>query len=78
MVFLGPLTSSGRPVRPSGSSECRGSSSESSGRPGRWSTPSHQDLDIITYKYRGQSARKHKIGSKEIQLTTKSILMRRS
>ena len=71
------LMSSGHPVRPSGSSRCRGSPSRSSGRPGRRSTP-RQDLIVITYKYRGQSARMHKIGSKEIQLTTKHILMRRS
>ena len=43
------LTSSGHPVRPSGSS----------GRPGRRSTSSRQDLIVITYKYRGQSARMH-------------------
>ena len=72
------LTSSGRPVHPSGSSGCRGSPSGSSGRPERRSTPSRQDLIVITYKYMGQSARMHKIGSKEIQLTTKPILTRRS
>ena len=72
------LTSSGRPVRPPGSSGCRGSPSGSSSRPGRWSTPSRQDLIIITYKYRGQSAKMHKTGSKEIQLTTKPILTHRS
>ena len=54
MVFLGPLTSSGRP--------------------GRQSTSSRQDLFVITYKYRGQSARMHKTGSNKIQLTTKPIL----
>ena len=74
----GPPGPSGLRVRPSGSSGCRGSPSGSSGRPGRRSTPSRQDLVVITYKYRGQSAILHKIGSKEIQLTTKPILMRRS
>ena len=44
------LTSSGHPVRPSGSS----------GHPGRRSTPPRQDLIVNTYKYRGQSARMHK------------------
>ena len=78
MVFLGPLTSSGHPVHPSGSSGCRGSPSGSSGRPGRRSTPPHQDLIVITYKYKGQSARMHKTGSNKIQLTTKLILTRRS
>jgi len=72
------LTPSSRPVRPSGSSGCRGSPSGSSGRPGRRSTPPHQDLIVITYKYKDQSARMHKTGSKEIQLTTKPILMCRS
>ena len=74
----GPLTSSGRPVSPFGSFRCRGSPSGSSGRPGRRSTPPGQDLIVITYKYRGQSARMHKTGSNKIQLTTKPILMRRS
>ena len=73
-----PLMSSGLLVCPLGSSRCQGSPSRSYGRPGRRSTPSRQDLVIITYKYRGQSARMHKIGTKEIQLTTKPILMRRS
>jgi len=72
------LTSSGHLVRPSGSSGCRGSPSGSSGRPGCWSTPPRQDLIVITYKYRGQSAKMHKTSSKEIQLTTKPILTRRS
>ena len=74
----GPPGASGLRVRPSRSSGCRGSPSGSSGRPGRRSTPSRQDLIVITYKYRGQSARMHKIGSKETQLTTKPILTRRS
>ena len=52
--------------------------SEFSGRPGRRSTPPGQDLIVITYKYRGQSARMHKTGSNKIQLTTKPILTRRS
>jgi hypothetical protein len=78
MVFLGLLTSSGRLVRPSGSSGCGGSPSRSSSRPGRRSTPPRQDLIVITYKGRGQSARMHKTGSKEIQLTTKHIPTRRS
>ena len=72
------LASSGRPVHPSGSSGCRGSPSRSSSRLGRRSTPPRQDLIVITYKYRGQSARLHKTGSKEIQLTIKPILTRRS
>ena len=72
------LTSSGRPVRPSGSSGCRGSPSGSSGRPGRRTTSSRQDLIVITHKYRGQGARMHKTGSKEIKLTTNPILTRRS
>ena len=54
------LTSSGRPVRSSGSSGCRGSTSGSSGRPGRRSTPSRQDLVVITFKHKDQSAKKHK------------------
>ena len=72
------LMSSGCPVRPSGSSGCRGSPSGSSGRPGRRSTPSRQDLVVITYKYMGQSAKMHKTGSNKIQFTTKPILTRRS
>ena len=72
------LTSSGHPVHPSESFECWGSPPGSSGPPGRRSTPSRQDLIVTTYKYSGQGARMHKIGSKEIQLTTKPILMRRS
>ena len=72
------LTSFGRPVRPSGSFGCRDSPSRSSGSPGCRSTPPRQDLIVITCKYRGQSARMHKIGSKEIQLTTKPILTRSS
>ena len=47
-------------VRPSGSFGCRGSTSGSSGRPGRRSTSSHQDLVVITYKHKDQSARMHK------------------
>ena len=50
----GPLGASGLRVHPSGSS----------GRPGRRSTPSYQDLVVITYKYRGQSARMHKTAQK--------------
>ena len=46
----GPLGASGLRVHPSGSS----------GRPGRRSTPPHQDLIVITYKYKDQSARMHK------------------
>ena len=76
--FPWSLTSSGRPVRPSGSFGCRGSPSGSSGRPGRRSTPSRQDLIVITYKYRGQSTRMYKTGSNKIQLTTNPIIMRRS
>ena len=74
----GPPGASGLRVHPSGSSGCRGSLSGSYGRPGRQSTPSRQDLVVITRKYRGQSSRMHKTCSKEIQLTTKPILMRRS
>ena len=73
-----PLTSFGRPIHPSGSFGCRGSPSGSSGCLERRSTPSRQDLVVITYKYKGQSARMHKTGSKEIQLTTKPILTRSS
>ena len=43
-----PPGASGLRVRPSGSSGCRGSPSGSSGRPGHRSTPSRQDLIIIT------------------------------
>ena len=74
----GPPGASGLRVHPSGSFGCRGSPSGSSGRPGRRSTPPDQDLTVITYKYKDQSARMHKTGSKEIQLTTKPILARRS
>ena len=56
----GPPGASGLRVRPSGSPGCRGSPSGSSGRPGRRSTPSHQDLIVITYKHKDQSARMHK------------------
>ena len=59
---------SGLLVRPSGFS----------GRLGRRSTPSRQDLVVITYKYMGQSAKMHKTGSNKIQFTTKPILTRRS
>ena len=68
------LGASGRPVRPSGSSGCRDSASGSTDCSERRSTPSRQDLVVITYKYRGQSVRRHKTGSKEIQLTIKPIL----
>ena len=74
----GPPGASGLRVCPSGSSGCQGSLSRSSGHPGRQSTPSRQDLIVIMYKYRGQSAKMHKTGSKEIQLTTKPILTCRS
>ena len=74
----GPPGASGLRVRPSGFSGCRGSPSGSSGRPGRQSTPPGQDLIVITYKYRDQSARMHKTGSKEIQITTNPILTCRS
>ena len=37
-----------------------------------------KSLFVITYKYRDQSARMHKTGSKEIQLTTMPILTCRS
>ena len=50
----GPPGASGLRVRPSGFSGCRGSRS----------TSHCQDLIVITYKYRGQSARMHKTGSK--------------
>ena len=56
----GSLRSSGPPVRPPRSSRHWGSPSGSSGRPGRRSTPSHQDLIVITYKHKDQSARMHK------------------
>ena len=64
----GPPGASGLRVRPSGFSGCRGSRS----------TSPCQDLIVITYKYRGQSVRMHKTGSKDILLTTKTILTRRS
>ena len=54
------LTSSGRPVRPSGSSGCRGSPSGSAGCSERRSTSPHQDLVAITYKHKDQSAKMHK------------------
>ena len=76
--LLGPPGASGLRVRPSRSSGCRGSPSGSSGHPGRRSTPPHQDLIVIMYKYKDQSVRMHKTGSKEIQLTTKHIITRRS
>ena len=56
----GPPGASGLRIRPFGSSGCRGRPSGSSGRPGRRSTPSRQDLIVITYKYKGQGATMHK------------------
>ena len=59
----GPPEASGPRVHPSGSS----------GRLGHRSTPFRWDLVVITYKHKDQRARMHKIGSKEIQLTTNPI-----
>ena len=72
------LGASGRLVRPPGFIEHQGSPSGSSGCSERRSTPSRQDLVVITHKYSGQVQEHTKTGSNKIQITTQPSLTCRS